>query len=73
MNDETSRFSKNFLKNSDGTYDNPIKKFHLLEGKHFVVIDESIIERLDFSENDELYFEQAVTQEGNIILRPYKL
>jgi hypothetical protein len=53
----------------------PIKKCHYLEGKYFIVIDKSIIEQLGFSgyKNTELYFHEEVTNDGSIILRPYKL
>ena len=53
----------------------PIKKCHLLEGKHFVVLDESIIQKLKFSDNDdsELYFQQEFTQDGCITLRQFRL
>jgi len=60
-------------KNSDQV--NPIRTVHFLEGKHFIVIDESITERLKFfdKENKELYFQQEVTEDGCIILRPFKM
>ena len=53
----------------------PIKKCHNLEGKYFIVIDKSIVEKLNFSiyEDTELYFQQGITDQGSIILRPYKI
>jgi len=50
----------------------PIKKCHCLEGKHFVVFDESILQKAGIID-DELYFLQEITDDGCIILRPYRL
>jgi hypothetical protein len=63
------------VKNENKNLDHPIKKCHFLEGKYFTVIDESIVEQLNFfwSEISELYFQQEVTEDGCIILRPYKM
>jgi len=54
---------------------NPIKRLYFLEGKHFIIIDKSITDKLNFSdtENNELYFQQEVTEDHCIILRPFKL
>lgn len=54
---------------------NPIKPLYYLVGKHFIVIDESIANELNFSssENMELYFQQEITNEDCIILRPFKV
>jgi hypothetical protein len=66
-----------YLRNSNAlklSQTNPIKKCHVLEGKHFVVIDKSITDKLNFeSENEEVYFEQTLTPEGNIVLCPFKM
>ena len=53
----------------------PIKPVYYLQGKHFIVIDNSIVEKLKFSniENKELYFQQEVTDDGCIVLRPFKM
>jgi len=53
----------------------PIKKVHFLEGKYFIVIDETIREKLKFSDNEnkELYFQEEVIDDGCIILRPFKM
>ncbi|MGI0023038.1 MAG: hypothetical protein ACRD9Q_09280, partial [Nitrososphaeraceae archaeon] len=63
----------NYVKHKDFEY--PIKKCHILEGKHFIVIDDSITEKLNFfdSENKDLYFQQEVTDDDCIILRPFKM
>ena len=61
------------VKNRD--FRNPIRRIYFLEGKQFIIIDKSIAEKLNFSdpENKELYFEQEATEDGCIILRPFKL
>ena len=53
----------------------PIKKCHYLEGKYFIVIDKSIVEKLCFSnyEDTEIYFQQGISEQGSIILRPHKM
>ena len=53
----------------------PIKKCHRLDGKYFVVLDESIVQRLQYSEVDdsELYFQQELTKDGCITLRQFRL
>ena len=63
----------NNVKNKDLGY--PIKKCHLLEGKHFIVIDKTITEKLNYfdTEDMELYFQQEVSEDGCIILRPFKM
>ena len=55
--------------------ENPLKKCHFLEGKYFVVIDNLIIEKLHFidSEVNELYFQEELSSDGCIILRPFKM
>ncbi len=50
----------------------PIKKCHYFAGKFFVVIEQSIIEKIR-PENDDLYFCQQMTKDGCIIFRPYVL
>jgi hypothetical protein len=75
INDKIYFASKHYLRNRDDlklSQINPIKKCHVLEGKHFVVIDKSITDKLNFgSENDEVYFEQVLTSEGQIVLHPF--
>ena len=78
--DNESYLSNEIFKNgSEGAkhnaFVNPIQKCHLLEGKHFVVIHKTIMEKLKpfNAETDELYFQQEVTAEGCIILRPFKM
>jgi hypothetical protein len=53
----------------------PIKKCHFLEGKYFIVIDKSIVEQLNFSnqEDTELYFQQEISEQGSIIMRLHKM
>ena len=53
----------------------PIKKCHCLEGKYFIVIDQSIIQRLNYLsiDNSDLYFEQELTADGSITLRKCRL
>jgi len=61
------------VKNID--LDLPIKKLHFLEGKYFMVIDKSIVRKLNFfqDEDSELYFQQETAGDSSIILRPYKI
>jgi len=61
------------VKNKD--LDLPIKKLHFLEGKYFVVIDKSIVQKLNFFQDEvsELYFQQEAAGDSCIILRPYKI
>lgn len=59
-------------KDSNANIDNPVKKCHYLEGKHFIVFDESILQKAGIID-DELYFLQEITDDGCIILRPYRL
>ena len=68
---KTFRIRTSNDKNKD--IESPIKKCHYLEGKHFIVIDKSITEKLNFfdPDNTELYFEQGLTEAGCIILRPF--
>ena len=47
---------------------NPKKKAYRIADKTIVVIDESLVKRLSI--NDEIWFEQEVTEEG-ILLRIY--
>lgn len=55
--------------------DHPIKKCHFLDGKYFIVIDHSIVEKLTLSGIDEieLYFQQELTKNGSIILHPFRI
>jgi hypothetical protein len=46
---------------------NPVKQLHRIAGKSLIVIDESLLNRLDIGE-DSAWFEQALTNEG-ILLR----
>ena len=46
----------------------PIKQLHHLDGKYFIVLDESIIERLELLD-DNNYFQQETTTDGRIILK----
>jgi hypothetical protein len=51
-----------------------MRQLHYLAGKHFIVIDDSIIKRLgiDKQKNNTLYFQQELTKEGTISLRQVK-
>jgi hypothetical protein len=49
-----------------------IKKCHFLEGKYFVVIHESIADRMNLSENSS-YFIQEMGKDGTLIFRHVKL
>ena len=79
MDDIVHCSNKTFGKNTDNVknkqFEYPIKKCHILEGKHFIVIDKSITEKLNFfnSENKEFYFQQEVTEDSCILLRPFKM
>lgn len=57
-------------KNHDDVEKSPaiIKKCHFLEGKYFIVIDESIIKKLGLSDYN-IYFSEEVT-DGLLLLRP---
>ena len=68
-------FGKKIDSNKNKDIEYPIKKLHLLEEKHFIVIDRSIAQRLSFfdPENTELYFQQELTEDDCIILRPFKM
>jgi len=73
--DDIDRSSNKSFSISTGKAKNglcPIKKCHYLEGKYFTVFDISIVEKLGIF-NDELYFYQELTDDGCIILRPYKV
>ena len=59
------------LKNNDVS-EYPIKKCHYLEGKYFVVIDKSIMDKLGLSDEFDIYFYQEINGEGSIVLRLYK-
>jgi hypothetical protein len=47
---------------------NPIKQLHYVDGKYFIVLDNSIIESLKLLD-ENIYFSQEVTTDGRIILR----
>jgi hypothetical protein len=47
----------------------PKKKAHCIADKTFVVIDESLVQRLSI--NDETWFEQEATEDG-ILLKVWK-
>lgn len=76
MDDTSKSSNKHFAKNtidhnnkSDTNNKNPIKKCHFLDGKYFIVIDKSVIDRLDLVD-DNIYFCQEVTEDGVLVLRP---
>ncbi len=58
-----------------GEAEHPVKRIHLLDGKYFIIIDRSIAEDLKFvdTDNTELYFRQEVTDDGCIILSPFRI
>ena len=57
---------------TDKTYSstNPKKKAYRIADKTFVVIDESLVNRLSI--NDDTWFEQEVTEEGILLRMPHK-
>ena len=62
--------SESNTENNETSY--PIHKLHCLDGKHFVVIDKSLIERLGMVNDSELYFQQELTQDNSIELRIFR-
>jgi len=79
MDDKEHLGNKTFGKNPNNLkskdFDRPIKKCHSLDGKFFIVIDKTITDKLNFSdvENTEIYYQQEVTEDNCILLRPFKL
>jgi len=49
----------------------PIRQLHHLEGKYFIVLDISIVERLNLLD-EIIYFSQEETPDGKIILQPVR-
>jgi hypothetical protein len=49
----------------------PIRQLHHLEGKYFIVLDISIVERLNLLD-ENIYFSQEATPDGKIILQPVR-
>lgn len=76
MDDIDNSTNKTFV-SIDGAKNNnhPIKKCHFLDGKYFIVIDNSIVEKLTSSGIDEmeLYFQQELTKNGSLILHPFRI
>jgi hypothetical protein len=76
MNDNDNSNNKTFRvrDGAETNHQNPIKKCHILDGKYFVLIDWSIIEKLKLLGIDEteLYFQQELKQ-GSIILHPLEI
>jgi hypothetical protein len=65
--------SKSHLQNNNITTEyrdvaNPIKQLHYLDGKYFIVLDKSIIDKLNLLDSDN-YFSQEATTDGLIILQ----
>ena len=54
----------------DANHKNPRKKVHFVANKWFIVIDETIARHLQMDENDT-WFEQTKTDDGDILLRRY--
>lgn len=73
MVDSEKLSNKTFENNNDNSNDQqkyPIKKCHFLEGNYFIVLADSICEKLQFSNlAEDLHFQQEVTTDGNILLR----
>lgn len=75
--------NKSFVRDTDYYNSDEIivKKCHTLDGKYFIVIDESIIKKikstkLDESkivENEDYYFNQELKPDGSIVLSPINL
>jgi hypothetical protein len=71
----TKTFGKRIEGDENNSIEFPIKRIHHLDGKHLIVIDKSIAQKLNFfdAENAELYFQQELTEDSCIILRPFKV
>lgn len=74
MDDDKQVSNKDSVRNSKNQNDKEnvltiIKRCHFLDGKYFVVIDESIIRKLGLS-NHDIYFSEEVTNLGLLLLRP---
>jgi hypothetical protein len=72
MNDTNNSaiLEDNYSHSDDTGY--PLKKCHFFASKYIVVLDESIIEQLNLS-GDDNYFYQQVTKEGVLLLRLFKI
>lgn len=51
--------------------DAEVKRCHFLAGKHFIVFADSIVEKIGITD-EEFYFHQELSDDGCIILRPYR-
>ena len=66
--------SKEYLQNNKITIKEnldvktPIRQLHHLEDKYFIVLDKSIVERLNLLD-EIIYFSQEATPDGKIILQ----
>lgn len=47
----------------------PLKQLWEIAGKHLVIIDESIIEKLGINDNLTTFVEQELTDDGTILMR----
>ncbi len=77
MDDITNHNTKTFGKRieNDNKVELPIKMIHHIDGKHLIIIDKSIAQKLNFfdPDNGQLYFKQELTEDNCIILRPFKM
>jgi hypothetical protein len=67
--DDSSNSNNKACSTAITNHNNPLKKVHYVANKLFVVIDDSIANHLQISENDT-WFEQIQTKDG-ILLRKY--
>lgn len=52
--------------------DKKLKQIWPIGNQHLVVIDETIIQKLDMNDNDTIFLEQELKQEDNTILMKIK-
>lgn len=71
--DVKSKPSANLTISDENVITGPVRKCHFLDKKYFVVIDNSIIERINVFDTHNLYFKQELNEDGCVILRPYKM
>ncbi len=77
MDDTEQLHNKTFVGNADDPHkkektNHVTKKCHVLDGKYFIVIDKSIVDKLYLS-GDNNYFYQELTEDRAIVLRLFKM
>ncbi len=68
MDEEKHQNDKKFTVEENSNNVKPIKQLYHLNGKYFIVLHESIIDRLKLSD-DNNYFRQEATTDNKIILQ----